>query len=1189
MDDDNTTRAQFIEEIAMLRQRVAELENTNVSRDQTERDLAASQMPYQALFDHALDAIIIEDVAGRVINANPTACALFGYTPDEWRGLSVVNLTDAAGQATVKQLIAEKPESACLEMRARRKDSSMFDIELASFRVFIDGQDMIFAHIRDITQRKRMGEALSASERQMSTLLSNLPGIAYRCSNHHDWPMEFISEGCYALTGYDSNELIRADGVRYGDLIHPDDRQYVWDAVQESIRQHKPFQLEYRITARDGTEKWLWEQGRCINCDAPPFYLEGFITDITDKVRAERALRESEERYRLLFDGANDLILMHELAAEDQPAHFIAVNDTAAQTLGYTKEELLALSPFKIIAPPSLADVPAERAHLESKGELSFTTKLITRDGNAVPVEIHSRLFQHQGKQRVISIARDITEQQQAEAALRASERRLHQILENMPVLLDATDENNTIIAWNRECERVTGYTADEMIDNPRALEILYPDEAYRREMMEQFIRFRGEFRDWEIELTRKDGQKRTILWSNISPQFPVNGWSSWAVGLDITDRKQAEEAVVERQRFIDAIAIANPSILYVYDLIERRIIWINRSTEQILRHDPEDILNVNVESLLFQNLMHPDDQAKLSEHFHQFDQMSDHAIFTIEHRLRAVNGSWRWFRGYHSVLKRLPNGKIQQIVGTLIDVTEQKHIEHTLRDSEAQLRGIVNAVYIGIGLVKDRVFVWTNEGFRGLTGYDAAELEGQSTRIIYPSQEEYERVGRELYTVDDPTSVRTCEGQFQHKDGRLIDVQLTLAPIVLEQIGAGFIVTAFDLTERKYLEKQLRHAQKMEAIGQLAGGIAHDFNNTLQWISGYAELSLEAFPHEAQLHELLGQVLNGVERASEMIKQLLAFSRQSEQERKSLFLQTAVKEALKFLRGVLPSNIEIMMDIHDCDAVLADPIRIHQVVMNLCTNAWQAMVEDGGALYVSLDQIEVTSEQTAGIADLKAGQYACLSIRDTGQGMDEATKARIFEPYFTTKADLGGTGLGLAVVYGIVQSHYAAIMVESAPGEGSTFTIYFPILTSSYGVGQEAQLLQAAVRGNERVLLVDDEEGITQAVTQGLERLGYKVTACYDSRDAAALFFESPFSFDIVVTDMIMPHMTGLRLARAMRKVRPELPIILCSGFSELIDETETQALDIQRVLIKPFRHNELALAIREVLAHGTSIESDY
>jgi signal transduction histidine kinase/ActR/RegA family two-component response regulator len=379
--------------------------------------------------------------------------------------------------------------------------------------------------------------------------------------------------------------------------------------------------------------------------------------------------------------------------------------------------------------------------------------------------------------------------------------------------------------------------------------------------------------------------------------------------------------------------------------------------------------------------------------------------------------------------------------------------------------------------------------------------------------------------------------------------------------------------------ERQLQQAMKLQAIGTLAGGIAHDFNNILFPIVGYTELTMDDVPEDSQARQNLEEILKATNRAKGLVQQILTFSRQGGQERKPLKVQILIKEALKLLRATIPSTIEIECNINEaCRHIMGDPTQIHQVVVNLCTNAYHAMQETGGTLEVGLEEVDISYEKSVERVGMKVGPHLELTVKDAGHGMGPDVMERIFEPYYTTKEQGKGTGLGLSVIHGIIKNHGGDIGVSSQPGKGATFTVYLPVIDD---IDVEIEPIEAASanRGNEHILLVDDEEQIIDIEKQILERLGYRVTAKTDSQEALEEFSTRSEKFDLVITDMTMPKMSGDQLALKLMDIKPDIPVILCTGFNETINEEKALAMGIDRFVMKPIVKNDLAKTIRSVL----------
>ncbi|MGD1968622.1 MAG: response regulator [Desulfobacterales bacterium] len=440
--------------------------------------------------------------------------------------------------------------------------------------------------------------------------------------------------------------------------------------------------------------------------------------------------------------------------------------------------------------------------------------------------------------------------------------------------------------------------------------------------------------------------------------------------------------------------------------------------------------------------------------------------------------------------------------------------------------------------------------------------------------------------------------GLLPEKKSKIPDTSLTLLSIILLNTANALeslefysllrnqnevlenMVEERTQTLAKY-ERQLQQVLKIQAIGTLAGGIAHDFNNILFPIVGYTELTMDEVPEDSVAHNNLEEILKAANRAKELVKQILTFSRQSGQERKPVEIQQVIKEALKLLRASIPASIEIVHDIDEnCSPVMGDATQIHQIIINLCTNAYQAMQDGGGKLEVILKEKYIGYQQTTQKIGMQPGKHVQLLVKDEGCGMDASVLERIFEPYYTTKEQGKGTGLGLSVIHGIIKNHRGDITAASKPGKGTVFTVYLPVIEDG-DVKEEFEPVNGTEKGTERILLIDDEEQIVSMERQMLENLGYQVTSRTDSGEALKEFSKHPENYDLVITDMTMPRMSGDELAKKLLDIKPDIPVILCTGFNEDITEEKALEMGIQKFIMKPVIKNDLATTIRSVLDH--------
>jgi PAS domain S-box-containing protein len=518
-------------------------------------------------------------------------------------------------------------------------------------------------------------------------------------------------------------------------------------------------------------------------------------------------------------------------------------------------------------------------------------------------------------------------------------------------------------------------------------------------------------------------------------------------------------------------------------------------------------------------------------------------------------------------------------------DLLEEMVKERTraLRESEEKMRAILRASPIGIVLSINRTTNWGNKAFFQMLNHDEDSLIGQDARAFYPDDEEYERAGRALFPSVTESGSNEVETRLMRKDGTVIDCYLRACPLDPHDPVKGHIVTVNDISESKRLEAQLQQAQKMEAVGTLAGGIAHDFNNILGGIMGYAELAKMKAPEGRNVIAYLDKIIKSSDRAADLIKQILTLSRRHKRKQKPVQIRHIAKEALNLLRATLPTTIEIRENLaNDSGVVNADPTQMHQVIMNLATNAGYAMQEHGGVLEVTLANVELDDLSASKHLQLDAGSYLRLTVSDTGHGMTAEIMERIFDPYFTTKDTGEGTGLGLSVAQGIVKAHGGTITVYSEMRKGTTFHVYLPIILEEERA--EKQSLEPLPTGSERILFIDDEEILVEIGSQLLEQLGYEVVPQKSSTEALALFRSEPDRFDLVITDMTMPKMTGDKLALELMKIRPDIPIVLCTGHSKLISEKKAMEMGIRAFIGKPITKRAMAETVRKVLDAGGS-----
>ena len=526
-----------------------------------------------------------------------------------------------------------------------------------------------------------------------------------------------------------------------------------------------------------------------------------------------------------------------------------------------------------------------------------------------------------------------------------------------------------------------------------------------------------------------------------------------------------------------------------------------------------------------------------------------------------------------------------------------RRQVERELRANEQRLASIFRAAPVGIGVVSHRVLTQVNDRVCEIAGRSREELIGRSARILYPDDREFEWVGTEKYRQIAERGTGTVETRWQRGDGRIIDVLLSSTPLDPGDLETGVTFTALDISERKRAEReraelavQLLQAQKMEAIGQLAGGVAHDFNNQLAAIQGNADILRELARGHAQLAEPLDQIDAAVRRSADLTSRLLAFARKGKYLTVPVDLHRQVDEVIAILERSIDKRIRIVRDLQARPSTtLGDPTQIENALLNLAVNARDAMPEGGQITFISrVTEVAEASIEQRGL-ELAPGRYLSLAIADTGCGMDAATRERLFEPFFTTKEPGKGTGLGLASVFGTLKNHRGAVRVASAPGEGSVFETLWPLEAAGTATDQApsrpaAEAVQPAAAAGLSVLVVDDERGVRDALVRILERLGYRTRSCGDGVEAVQVFERSWREIDVVVLDVMMPRMSGVEALKALRRINPQVRVLLSSGYG--LDGESQRLLLLGQVgfLQKPYTIAVVSRALAEITAR-TSI----
>lgn len=885
--------------------------------------------------------------------------------------------------------------------------------------------------------------------------------------------------------------------------------------------------------------------------------------ELQERKLTENALKESEEQFRSTFEQAAVGI-----AHVDLSGQFLQVNHKFCEILGYTRKEMLGMSFHEITHPDDLA-YDLENLQKLISGEIALYSRekrYIKKDGRLLWGNLTLSLVRGPSgtPKYFIPVLEEIT----ARKKLEEDRDRIWNLSRDF---ICVAGMDGFFKYLNPAWEKNLGYTREELLAKP-FFDFIHLDDKEKTKREVESLAAGKITIDFENRYIAKDGLFHDISWT-ITPL--VSERLMYCIGRDITESKNAE-ADLKRERDFSRSLIATAQAVILVLNPDGTIRSINPYMEEICGYRLKEVKGKD----WFETFVPDYDRQRVHTLF-------DQAINDIQTKgnvnpIITKDEQEVYIEWYDKTLKNQDG----QTVGLLVigqDVTERKRTEEQLYFMKNAVDGSSDSAFWS---VESGRLVYVNDtACRGL-GYSREELLAMTVWDFSPNITP-KKWGLFWQDLKDKRAVK-METVHQARDGKRINVEVldTLIEYDGREYNCSFVRDITDRVraeeERQLLESRLQQVQKMEAIGTLAGGIAHDFNNILMAIFGYAGMVQMELEPGSDLWKKQQEVINAGKRARDLVKQILTFSRQAKVERQPLQVHLIVKEALKLLRASIPTIIDIHEKIVTTDDfVLADSTQIHQIVMNLCTNAYQSMRETGGSLTVELFQVDV--EQQSPLfrnGDLPAGPYLVLKIMDTGCGMDRLTQGRIFEPFFTTKFKEKGIGMGLAVVHGIIKSYGGYINVQSLQGKGTTFEVYLPRILSS--TESREQLVDDTIpKGDERILVVDDDQVIVQMEKKMLENFGYKVTAFVSCEEALKAFNSSPEGFDLVITDMTMPHMTGAELSQRLMDIRPDIPVIMCTGFSELINEEKAKALGIKEFIMKPIVRGELANAVRKALGN--------
>jgi len=1019
----------------------------------------------------------------------------------------------------------------------------------------IINRDNLSRVIRYAIERNRIKIESQASEKKYSRLFQQSnDGIIL-----HDLKGNVLDVNQRALNlfGYTKNEILDKK-IR---MLHPPSE---YDLSKKAFKQvsKKGFAIFETKFVRKNGEIFIAEVSSSLFEINGKKVIQGIVRDITERKVTEQKLLLQDTA---LKSAANGIVIT------DKYGTILWVNAAFSELSGYSYDEAVGQNPR--ILKSDKQDKEFYRRLWGTilsgnvwQGEMINSKKdgaLYNEEQTITPVKNKEGEITH-----FIGIKTDISKRKATENRLRESEDKFRSAFEHSPMGIALIGQDKKYLKANKTLSHILGYSEAEL-KAMTFLDITHPNDFLRDQMAFDQL-FNGEIEFFKAE-KRYIKKNTKFIWANINVSIlkDEEGRVKYAITTieDITERKKAEEGLRLFRTLIDH---SNDSIMII-DPKAANILDVNVKTRLNLGYNRDELLSMTIFDI----------DPSINKHLFikRGQEIDNSGSIVVEGTHKRKDGS------IFPVEVNITKVQLDRDYGVTVarDITDRQKSEQAIHESEKKYRTIFeeskDTIYIS---TVEGEFVDINPAGVSLFGYDSAE-ELMAVNIkdsIYTNPRDRMKFQD---TLKENGFVTDYEINLKKKNGEKLIVLVTASAVKDENDKiTGYRGIIRDITKQKELERQLLQAQKMEAIGTLAGGIAHDFNNILGAILGYTELTIALVEEDrnenAIIRRNLEQVYRASLRAKDLIQHILTFSRQTEHKPQSIKINLILKEALKLLRASLPATIDIYQEIDTNPRyILGDPTQIHQIIMNLCTNAYDAMREKGGVLKVQLNPVEINEQQSAENININPGKYLKLTVSDTGMGMSDETIKRIFDPFFTTKEAGAGTGLGLSVVHGIVKNHYGEITVESKPGRGTTFNIYLPEFEpKEENASTENQEL---LIGTENILYIDDEESLVQTGKQILEKLGYKVTGKTRSSEALELFKQYPEQFDLVLTDQMMPKMTGIDLAKKILDIRPDIPIILITGYSEVMTRVQLRQMGIRDLIMKPILTADLSNAIRTVL----------
>ncbi len=1145
----------------------------------------------QAKLDSILRAapIGIGVVVGRTItDVNARICEISGYPRHELIGQSArifyptVEEFTQAGTERDRQL--KEAGIGSMETRWKKKEGTVIDVFLRFSP--LDPQnphDGVTFTALDITKRKKIDQSLKENEERYRRITSAITDYIYTVQVENGKEVHTAhSPACEAVTGYTPDDF-EQDPYLWYTMVCEEDRERVQRHIKQVFSNNDMPPIEHRIRRKDGMIRWVINtpvihrdlSGEIISYD-------GVVSDITMRKLAEEELRESEVRFRTLHEASFGGIAIHD------KGFILDCNQGLCTMTGFSKDELIDMNGLNLIA-VKWRDFVMQK--ILSGYDKPYDVDGVKKDGSLYPIEIRGKNIPFHGKVVRVTEFRDITERKKTEQALRQSEEKLRNIIENSTNAFYSHTTDHRVTYVSPQIKKVLGYSPKESLRLWTEFVSDNPVNARGLEATEKAIRTGKSQPPYELELVAKNGKK---VWVGVNESpVVVDGKTTMIVGAlqDITARKLSEAALKKSEERFKGITNNLPGVVFQFYARKNGqmgLSYVSDRSREVLGIDSseKDLFAVAASCIA--------------------PEFREGLISSIEQAVRTV-GKWDYAARYikpdgEEIFVRgisQPESPGDEIVfnGVILDITEQKRAEEALKESEERFRSMIQNSSDIIVIINDRgAITYETPSVSRILGYEPGYLIGREPYdFIHPEDIGTTKISlKEVFDKSNPGT--PTEIRFRKADGSWVYLEAIGKNLIGFPGIDGVVITARNISERKKdenerieMERRFQHAQKLESLGVMAGGIAHDFNNLLMAILGNLDLSLIDMSPDSRSKHFINQARSAARRAADLTNQMLAYSGKGKFDLKTFDLSELVEEMARLLKASISKTVTLNLQMgRNMPYMTADPAQIQQIIMNLIVNASEAIGDVPGVVSIMTGVKECDDacfEQSRLKEKPSPGLYVFIEVRDTGCGMDEQTQERLFDPFFSTK--FTGRGLGMAAVLGIVRGHKGAIIVESIPDEGTAIHVMFPALITAMRLsdtgnddgGMNEPEAEQDLPANGTILLVDDEDMVLDLCSTMIERMGYRVFTASDGIEALEVFRNVSSKIDCIILDLTMPRMGGIEAFEELKRIRGDIKVIISSGFSEQEVEHRFKGKEPVGFIKKPFELKKLRRELARVL----------